>query len=312
MDLRPLGFGEIFDRAVTLYVRNFVAFVAIVMVLVLPLAVLQYVVDLGSQPQFDAMMRVLANPSAARAQPFPTIFDSPQALAATGILLLFSFAIWPFALNAVAVGVASLYNGRRVDFRACYRVVLARWLQILGVIGIEFIVFLGWYAAVVLLAVAVVVVVMVLGAALPVLGPIVGLLAILLVLAVMVPPIAPLVVAFTFGMYAVVIEELGVVAALKLGFARVFNRQEFWRAVLFAVAVCAIGLGASTMFAVLGMVAAIFHLPVLQAVIQSLPMATISPLAVVILAVYYFDVRIRREAFDLQQGLERLTAAQPA
>ena len=32
MELRPLGFGEIFDRAVTLYIRNFVPFAAIVMV----------------------------------------------------------------------------------------------------------------------------------------------------------------------------------------------------------------------------------------------------------------------------------------
>jgi hypothetical protein len=33
---------------------------------------------------------------------------------------------------------------------------------------------------------------------------------------------------------------------------------------------------------------------------------------VILLAIYYFDVRIRREAFDLEASLERLTAAQPA
>ena len=38
MELRPLGFGEIFDRAVTLYIRNFVAFAGIVLVMIVPFA----------------------------------------------------------------------------------------------------------------------------------------------------------------------------------------------------------------------------------------------------------------------------------
>jgi len=32
----------------------------------------------------------------------------------------------------------------------------------------------------------------------------------------------------------------------------------------------------------------------------------------VLLSVYYFDVRIRREGFDLEAALDRLTAPQPA
>jgi hypothetical protein len=32
----------------------------------------------------------------------------------------------------------------------------------------------------------------------------------------------------------------------------------------------------------------------------------------VLLAVYYFDVRIRREGFDLEAGLERLVESAPA
>jgi hypothetical protein len=32
----------------------------------------------------------------------------------------------------------------------------------------------------------------------------------------------------------------------------------------------------------------------------------------VLLAIYYFDVRIRREAFDLETSLDHLTGAQPA
>ena len=97
-----------------------------------------------------------------------------------------------------------------------------------------------------------------------------------------------------------------------LGFSRVFNRDEFWRALLFALAVFAVMLAGSTIFGFIGLVAAYAHLPLLQALIESLARAVITPFAVVLLAIYYFDVRIRREAFDLETSLERLTAAQPA
>ena len=66
MELRPLGFGEIFDRAITLYIRNFVPFAAIVMVLVVPLAILQYFLDLSSQPQLDALVRIFTHPERIR------------------------------------------------------------------------------------------------------------------------------------------------------------------------------------------------------------------------------------------------------
>ena len=67
MELRPLGFGEIFDRAITLYIRNFVPFALIVGVMIVPLAVLQYFVDASSIPQFDAMMKILTHPGKAPA-----------------------------------------------------------------------------------------------------------------------------------------------------------------------------------------------------------------------------------------------------
>ena len=142
MELRPLGFGEIFDRAVTLYVRNFVPFVAIALVMVLPLAIMGYFIALSSQPQYDWMIRVFQHPSRAGTQPIPTVLDSPGALTLLVATILLSYAIWPFVMNAVAVGVARLYRGRPVEFRACYEVVLRRWPQILGLTGIGILVVL--------------------------------------------------------------------------------------------------------------------------------------------------------------------------
>ena len=80
MELRPLGFGEIFDRAVTLYIRNFVPFAAIVMVLVLPLAILQYYLDRAAQPQFDAILKILTNPGHTAPPNIPNMYESPATI----------------------------------------------------------------------------------------------------------------------------------------------------------------------------------------------------------------------------------------
>jgi hypothetical protein len=120
--------------------------------------------------------------------------------------------------------------------------------------------------------------------------------------------LAPLFVALTFAMYSVVIEERSVGAAFVLGFARVFNRSEFWRAVLFAIASGAVVGGASMVIGFLAIVAMFAHLTILEVIVESLARAAIAPFGVVLLAIYYFDVRIRHEAFDIETGLDRLAA----
>ncbi len=314
MELRPLGFGEIFDRAVTLYIRNFIPFAAIVAVLIVPLAILQYLVDVASQPQIDLMMRIFTH-LGSRQPPItqgPMLFNSPASVAAYILLLLLTYFVWPFALNAVAVGVARLYRSRAVEFRACYEAVLHRWLQILGMIGLDALVLMGWYVGVVFAIVAFAFVVGALALAGPFIGGFFGVVLAGVALCVLIPSILLLLVALTFGMYATVIEEQPVVASLVLGFGRVVNRAEFWRALLFAIAAGAVILGTSAMFGAVGLLAAIAHLPLLQSAIESLTRAVVAPFAAVLLAVYYFDVRIRREAFDLEASLERLAATQPA
>ena len=312
MELRPLGFGEIFDRAVTLYIRNFIPFAAIVMVLVLPLAILQYYLDRAAQPQFDAILKILTHPGHTAPPNIPNMYESPATIVLMVVTVLLVYLIWPFSLNAVAVGVARLYRNRPVDFRACYQVVLQRWSQILALMLVELLVVVGWYVAAILVIVAVFFVVAALSAASAAFAFWLGFIGFVIVFVAMVPLLAPLFVALTFAMYATVIEESPVIASLLQGFARVFNRGEFWRALLFAIATGAVVAGASTAFSVLGMLAAFAHLPSVEAIIESLSRAVIGPFGVVLLAIYYFDVRIRREGFDLESSLERLAGAQPS
>lgn len=311
MELRPLGFGGIFDRAVTLYVKNFVAFVAIVMLLVVPLALAQYFVDIASQPQYDAMIWTFEHPGAAPTH-LPTMFESSQSVIALIVTFVISAFLTPFVMNAVAVGVARVYRGRPVEFRACYDAALRRWKQILGVLGMELLILTGWYIALIIVLVLGALGIAAIATAIPALAVVLGGIGILVGLAAMLLTLAPIVLAIEFAMYATVIEERGVAEALHLGFTRIFNRIEFWRAVLFAIASGVILFGASTMFSVAALIFGVMHLTLVEDLVQTIPDAIIWPFGIVLLAVYYFDVRIRNEAYDLEVSLERLTAPQPA
>lgn len=313
MELRPLGFGEIFDRAITLYIRNFVPFALIVGVIIVPLAVLQYFLDVSSVPQFDAMMKILTHPNGAAPPPvMPAFLRDPGTMALFIVLIAIVYLLWPFALNAIAVGIARLYRGRAVDFAACYKASLQRWPAVIGLLFIELGLILVWYLAFVILFVLATFLAIAFARVSPALGIVVGFVLFGLIL-VSLLSIAPLVVALTFAMYAIVIEERPIFAAIGIGFSRVFNRQEIWRALLFSIAAGAIMLGASMLISMLVMVAMVLHWVALEVLLTSLFRAAIAPFSAVLLAVYYFDVRIRREGFEIEAGLDRLASVpQPA
>ncbi len=307
MELRPLGFGEIFDRAVTLYIRNFVPFASIVLVMVVPLAFFQYFIARGTQGEFDALIHIFTHPRENPPQQVPMLWNSPGVLAAYVGVFVVAFVLSPFVLNAVAVGVARLYRNLPVDFRACYSVVLRRWKQILGVMVLELCALVAWYVAVLLATLGVILIVGFVYTAAPLLAVAFAVLVGIAATLAFVALLAALVVALAFSMYGTIIEERGVLDALKQGFSRVFNRGEFWRALLFAIAYCAVVAGASMTFSAVSLVATLFHQPALRAVIDAISQGLISPFGGVLMAVYYFDVRIRHEAFDLEAGLDRLT-----
>jgi hypothetical protein len=307
MELRPLGFGEIFDRAITLYVRNFRPFFAIVLVLIVPLAVVQYLLDSSQSTQIDALLRVLAHPGAK--VPAPTaLFGSPGEIVALVLVAVLFYALWPFALDAVAVGVARLYRSRPVEFVACYRAVLPRWPAILGTLAIQAGIFVLWYVAFLAIVFISILVAAIFARAWLPLGIAAFAGAFVLDIAALVV-LAPLFIALTFAMNAVVIENCGPAAAIASGFGRVFTRQEFWRALLFSMAVVAILFGSSIVVAALVWAALWFHLIAVEVILGSLLRASFAPFSIVLVAVYYFDVRIRREGFDLEAELERLTPA---
>jgi hypothetical protein len=307
MELRPLGFGEIFDRAITLYVRNFWPFLAIVLVLILPLAVFQYFLDSSQSAQIADALRILTHPNATPPA-LSNLFASPADVVAIVVFMIVYLALWPFVFVAVAIGVARIYRGRPVEFAACYRSVLPRWGSILLTQLIAIVVFVLWYAAFFVLFLGAVVVATLLAQVSLPLGIVGFVVALVLVIALLLV-LALMLIALAFAMNAVVIEHARPAEAIVSGFGRIFARQELPRALVFALAAFAVIFGASVVVSMVAFAALLAHAIALEVVISSLMRAAFAPFSIVLIAVYYFDVRIRREGYDLEAELERMTEA---
>jgi len=302
VQLRPLGIGEIFDRAVTLYVRNFLLFAIISAFVVVPLSIVNYfalVQQMGTFAQILDQIQHPARTPAAVSTPFGLWF---------AVLILISFLVTPFMYVAMAAALGRIYNGEQTDWRSAYGVALrhaggivltavcqAAILLILAFTGM-FGLALAFVAAFVLVRFA---------APLGVVMVIVAiLLAILYFIALM---LCYLAIALSFD--AIGIEETSFVRAISSGFARVFNRSELGKATLVCLAFAAVQLALVIISAVVGgTLEAFLHQRALQAIVSGLISILTTGFIGVLLAVYYFDVRVRREGLDMLAAIERLQA----
>jgi hypothetical protein len=173
---------------------------------------------------------------------------------------------------------------------------------------------IGGYIALVLALVALFSVIAILGAA----GRsatgvliIIGILGTLVLLAI--AGIAMMfITASYFAIYAVVIEGAGVGEAIAGGFSRVFNRQEWWRAILLTICAGLIALAGQFIILIVAMIAQVLGQIWLDVALKTLSSLLVYPFSIIIVVVYYFDVRIRREGYDLEAKLLQLRADQPA
>jgi hypothetical protein len=304
MELRPRNLVEMFDLAVSLYGRNFLVLVGIVAVTAVPLALLQYPVTRMEQPQLDAAMRLLEHPVIAARQ-IPPAFNSPGALALSIVLTLLGYLVWAFCLGAIAEGVARIYVASTIEFAACWQAVLRRWLSIVAVLSLAVLAMVVCDATAVALVTIVVSLAVVIA---PSSLPMMAIAAMLLVL--LTATLAPALLAMpcVFGFYGCTLESLGAVAALRVSFSRIFSRAEFRRSVMCATAVGTLAFGCSAVlgvFAMLGLARWTAVYVALDAVARTL----LVPFVGLVLVLYYFDVRIRHEGFDLESGLNCATVA---
>jgi MFS family permease len=303
--LRPLGFGEIFDRAVTIYVRNFMPLSIIAAFFMLPMRAIDFAMLKSRRTD---LTQIFAPTHASSATP-PQIDP-----ATTGWLVLFvllALTLAPFVNVAIGVAVARIYATGSADWRECYAATLRRWPVLIGLTLIEIciiagVVVVGSLALVLFIAMTIVAY----GAA-PVFGFAMGALTFALLLA-FITFAAVCAVAISFMFYSAGIEGAGLGPAVSSGFARVFNRAEFWRACLVALAIFAVQIGVSIVSLALFGVLTYTHSALLYEVVSGLiGLVSVAFLAALI-GVYYFDVRVRREGLDMESNIQRLLQTAPA
>jgi hypothetical protein len=290
---RPLRIGEIFHRAISIYTENFVVFTSIVLTLLVPVTIVQYF-GLPDQSQ-----SIGAHPFAG----YPPA-KIMALVGSIGIMLLLA----PFVNNAVAVGVAAVYFQKKPDYRSSFTTVLRRWPSILTVALLTLSAIIGAYAV----GAFVLAIMFVIGA--QVAHQSIALAAVLFFVAVvcalaLVLLLMLMLVCYAFAEYSVSLEEIGATRAIGNAFERIVNKQEVGKASLMALSYFGIEVVVLIISATVGMILlSVTHSSLAQLAANVLVGAMLTSFLTILLAVYYYDVRTRREGLDIEADLQRLTA----
>ena len=311
--MRPLSLGELLDRAFHLYFKHIAAFTAMVAIVVVPSTILSYY---QSRDLFDAYFSTIqhaiqspsATPDLAKLRNY---VPNDSLLGLQYGLLFFGF---PVAQAAVIAAVSRAYLGLPVLVADSYRFALRRWFAMLVLLVLWVI-----FAFIAVFAVALIIG---FGAALAVavgafLGPnvLLGVIAAVILIgvgagAVVLTIMMYLIAAMSF--IAVVVEQVDPVKAFGDAFARMFSTGQFWRGFALALALAGVEIGVSLVTVGGGMLAGyLLKSPAVYIVTAGMTSLFFTPFAIVAAAVFYYDVRIRREGYDLQMLADRFLSAVP-
>jgi hypothetical protein len=299
LDLRPLSLGELLDRAFTLYRRHFRLFVG---VMALP-SIFTLMFALGSE-LLQAMAR---NQAESFPQRDPTTIIG--LFIAGGIVFTVVFVAYLIAhmvaLGATTVAVSEIYTGRDATIRGAYA-------RIRGQVGRLVLLFLLIAVRVVALLVAAGIVMSVVtagvaaavsggaGAILSTVGFVVGFFGFMLGIFIFV-------LRYSVSVPALVLENITARNAIRRSVH--LTKGSLGRAAVLAIFATIIAYAALFLLQgpfTIGILMAgpgtnaalVFSL--LGAVAGTIGGAVTGPLMIIALAVFYYDVRIRKEGLDLQ------------
>lgn len=126
--LRPLGMGELLDRAIRLYRRNFFKFIGVIAVMQVPVALISLALTLATS---DAVLEAIPDPAAIRPGENPFAAIGPGyyiGIAASAIVTIAEFILVSgVATAALARMVADSYLGEELGTLEAYRAIGKRW-----------------------------------------------------------------------------------------------------------------------------------------------------------------------------------------
>ncbi len=311
--LRPLSIGELFDRAFNVYFRNILTFSAILLVMLLPLVLLQYFIYKDSMnASLDLFQAIIQHPGTP---PDMSKIEAVQGdpLVQFGLSMLYyglAFFTVPLANAAVVSGISRAYLGMPVRFADCYRHAFSRWGWVLLLVFlwgiVTFFLFFALAFGGVLLAVILTGVAQLLRTPGEILAAVVGIALFLAFVALVVMGYMAYASSFT----ATVLEKIDPIRAFTLGVSRIFGGHQFWRSFVVAWALVFLGLAFALVTAIAGgLISLATKSAVFYLLCAYIAQVFYTALAFAVVAVYYYDIRIRREGFDLQLLADQIAAS---
>lgn len=284
------GIPELIDGAISLYRRTFLPVVAVAALVAVPLAVVTYLLnhsgDVGHRTDSirATVNQVSAQGGATQAQHDALLSDAASVLLVTAAVLIVGVLGQLLTTAAVSPLVSERYLDREPTVDGALRIMGRRVGGLLTALLIEIAVIGGPF---------------ILGGILLVTGS-PGLAALLLLAAI--PPAAILGVRWGLMPQVAVLEGLGGAAALRRSWR--LTAGSYWRTVgvylLFALVTGIASLVVSSLFVLPFSGTSHDTQLALSTVAGVLTQVFLSPVTIIGLVLYYYDLRIRTEAFDLE------------
>jgi hypothetical protein len=303
--LRPLGLGEVLDRAVTLCVKHFVPFATINLVYAIPLAVVTYFATKNFQTVLQSLTDLVQHGEAsgrpASQFEISRAFSTGHGLDGWSVL---SFAmlllVAPLPVAALIDATASSYLGRLPTFAQAYRVGFARWLPLVGINLLYLVAAVLLYVVLTLLLVFVIFGLAFLTSALHAVGIAIDIVIgiVMFVFALAFGVVAAL--AWQISFFTCVVEGAPAVTSFRQGLSRVFVGVGLKRSLLIGLAFVAIGL-AVTIVDVVGqsILVGLLRSAVAGTVYATIVRVATAAFTTAFIAIFYFDLRVREEGLDL-------------
>jgi hypothetical protein len=303
--LRPLGLGELLDRAVTLCVRYATPFSLIYLAYGVPLGVINYFSSRGMTSFIQAFSDQMKAQSTGH-QADPHALSAAFANAGnngvwTAVLFLFVFFISPLVTGGLIEATSEAYFGRLPTFARAYRVALERWANLVGINVLYGLAAGALYLIVVIILFVVALGVIGIGSAAHAAGIAIGVVvggifAVAIFLLALV-----IAIAYQMSYFACVIERSNFVVSFTSGLGRVFNGIGLKRALLVGLAYVAVAIGITIVSSVGEVVlVGLLRSTIAGAIFRVVIALATAAFLTAFMSAFYFDLRVREEGLDLQ------------
>lgn len=301
-DLRPMTIGEVLDRMFRLYKDKFWLFAGIMSLPFLVLFFLNTAIALWTRTRTAAITASTGAPAQ-----LPSAATFLVGFGAILVILVITFIVSGIGQAATIFAVSDLYLGRTATIRSSFRQIRGHILQALGTIFLVGLIVGGGF-----------ILIFILGAILiPAFGRIFGLLAFAAFMLLGIPVIIVLFCRMGVAVPAAMLEDVwaGTAISRSMKLTKGFAMQIF---LIFLLA-WALAVGASVLltmpFTIMALVPHPHALPIglvmLQQVFQFIAQVIVAPVGAVAICLMYYNLRVRKEAFDLEHLMTSLEPGSP-